>query len=168
MCFGCMKRLIYFWLVFRSKRRLRRWEVKKISSRLLKIRKYAPNEFARKPRSLKQLKNWKATEFRQFLLYSETMVLKGVLPENEYVHFNSFHIAIRILCNKNFVKNYVDYAEKLLSYFVKCLANLYGKQSVFFNMHGLTHLTDDVRKHGLLDKFSAFKFGLFLDGCCSP
>ncbi|XP_051168513.1 uncharacterized protein LOC127286199 [Leptopilina boulardi] len=71
---------------------------------------------------------------------------------------------MRILCSKKLVKmpNYLNYANELLSYFVKCLTILYGSFSVSYNMHGLLHLVDDVRKRGCLDNFSAFDFENYL------
>ena len=46
-----------------------------------------PSEFARQPRSLAHLKQWKATEFKQFALCTGMYVLKGIVPEDIYNHF---------------------------------------------------------------------------------
>ncbi|XP_043468219.1 uncharacterized protein LOC122502304 isoform X1 [Leptopilina heterotoma] len=164
VCLGCMRRLIFFLIVIRSPSRLRKWQINKISKRLQKLRKYIPQEFSRKPRSLKELRFWKATEYRQFVLYTGSFIFKGILPQKLYTHFNTLHVAMRILCSKKLVKrpNYLDYANELLSYFVKCLTFLFGSYSVSYNMHGLLHLVDDARKRGCLDNFSAFDFENYL------
>ena len=48
-----------------------------ISSNLIALRGFIAKEFARKPRSLCETDGWKATEFRQFLLYTGPVVLLG-------------------------------------------------------------------------------------------
>jgi len=42
---------------------------------LASVRKHISDEFARKPRSLSEVKMWKATELRQFLLYTGPIAL---------------------------------------------------------------------------------------------
>lgn len=58
-----------------------------ISQSLFNLRKLVPSEFARLPRSLDDLKYWKATEFREILLYTGVIVLKSNLKKEFYGHF---------------------------------------------------------------------------------
>ena len=67
VCLGVMRRLLN--LLILSVRVGRRKQMK-ISSVLTGLQKAIPAEFAHKPRSLSELARWKATEFRQFLLYT--------------------------------------------------------------------------------------------------
>ena len=59
-------------------------------------------------------------------------------------------------------KDYVDYAEKLLTKFVNDFEILYGAEYVTHNVHNLLHLTNDTRKYGILEEFSAFTFENFI------
>lgn len=52
----------------------------------------------------------------------------------------------------------IDYAEKLLHYYVEVFITLYGQEHISHNVHNLVHLTDDVKLLGPLDNFNAFKF----------
>ena len=52
---------------------------------------------------------------------------------------------------------YLDYAEDLLKHFVQCFAILYDVHNVTHNVHGLMHLSNDVRTYGPLDNFSSLK-----------
>ena len=128
-------------------------------SKILKsFRPFTPFEFARKPRGLRELKRWKATEFRQFLLYSGPVALKKILPEILYRHFLLFHVAIKILVNPDFCVRFNDYAGDLLRLFVSLSAELYGPEFCSHKVHNLVHLSSDVARHGCLDSFSAFPF----------
>lgn len=126
------------------------------------LKQYTPKEFARKPRSLKYLKHWKATEYRQILLYTGPIVLKSMLSQDSYNHFISLHVAIRILCNESIKNAYTEYAETLLKHFIESFGTLYGKHHISHNIHNLFHLTEDVKNFGILDNFSAFKFENFM------
>ena len=55
---------------------------KMLSEALVAYNGKLPREFARQPRSLDYLSRWKATEFREFLLYNGVIVLKKVLSED--------------------------------------------------------------------------------------
>lgn len=138
--------------------RLKSTDASDISAALLSFNKYTPHEFARKARRLEDVDRWKATEFRQFLLYTGPSVLNGRLRKKFYKHFLCLHVSLRILTDTQYCLPLNDYARQLLEYFVKKYPDLYGTQYVTYNVHNLIHLCDEVKLHGALDNFSAFKY----------
>ena len=76
------------------------------------LKLYMPCEFARKPRSLALVKLWKATKFRNLLLYIGPVAFKSFLQKDLYNHFLVLHVAIRILCFSK-LQDYIDYAHNL-------------------------------------------------------
>lgn len=162
VCLGVVKRLLQFWVKGKMDVRLKSADICGISAALLSFNKYTPKEFARKARPLEEVDRWKATEFRQFLLYTGPSVLKGKLGNKFYKHFLCLHISLRILTDKHYCLLLNDYARQLLEYFVKKYAELYGTQYVTYNVHNLLHLCDEVKLHGALDNYSAFKYENFL------
>jgi len=122
------------------------------------LRECIPCEFIRRPRSVAEIDRWKATEFRQFLLYTGPVVLPGILPDTVYNHFLIFSVAMTLLISPEFCVTYSDYADSLIKSFVEQAKNLYGDDFIVYNVHGLTHLAADVRRFGSLDCFSAFPF----------
>ena len=63
-----------------------------ISEDLISIRPHIPSEFARKPRFLKEVAMWKATEQRQFLLFTGMVVLRAKVSSAIYNNFYCFLI----------------------------------------------------------------------------
>ncbi|CAG7673108.1 unnamed protein product [Allacma fusca] len=131
---------------------------------MIKCRKYICCEFNRKPRPLGEINRFKATEFRQFLLYTGAIVLRNELPNEHYNLFMALHISCRILAIESLCLRYNDYAKQLLQDFLKNFAKLLGKEHLSFNFHGLLHIADDVKEFGPLDSFSAFRFENRLGG----
>ena len=70
------------------------------------------------------------------------------------------HVGIRILSCKISIgdPSKVDYAEALLTTFVKQSHSIYGNKFVTYNVHNLIHLADECRQCGPLDTFSCFPF----------
>jgi len=159
---GVMRKLLNLWL---SKGpvsvRLPGKQVSEVSELLLSLKSCIPIEFVRKPRSLIEISRWKATEFRQFVLYTGPVVLKKVLSEDCYSNFIALNIAMIILLSPN-QNDKIDYAEKLLNYFVKNFEHIYGSHYISHNVHGLLHIVDDYRKFGPLDFCSCFPFENFM------
>lgn len=117
--------------------------------------------FVRKPRSLRLVRLWKATEFRNVLLYTGPIAFKSFLHKDLYNHFIMLHVAIRIL-NSSKLRDFIDYAHELLQHFVSTFKLLYGVHNISHNIHGLVHVAQDARKFGVLDSFSAFKYENYL------
>lgn len=86
--------------------------------------------------------------------------MKGLLQENAYIHFLTFHVAITILAHPSlaYQTSVIEYAENLLKHFVKSFQIIYGAKYISHNVHNLLHLAADVKNFGTLDEFSAFKF----------
>lgn len=118
-----------------------------ISQALINLRNAMPKEFSRQPRSLHKVAYWKATEFRQFLLYTGPIVLKTVLKGDIYTHFLTLHVAISILISLMLIinKNNIDYAEKLLQHFVQFFEKIYGKEYMSHNVHNILHLSNEFK-----------------------
>lgn len=89
VCLGVVRRLLTFLKQGPRAGKLSQRQIGEISSKLVSLNGKLRREFARQPRSLAFLDRWKATEFRQFLLYTGPVVLRSVLPENFYHHFHT-------------------------------------------------------------------------------
>ncbi len=122
-----------------------------------------PREVARRPRSLLEYKQWKATEFRQLLLYSGAVVLRDILPVNMYHNFVTLSVAVTCMLRPDFAANlqYCDYAESLLKRIVFEFASLYGANQLVYNVHSVIHLPQDCRNYGSLNRISSFPFENF-------
>ena len=83
------------------------------------------------------------------------------LDSNLFQHLMNLCIALRILDDPLMVEEYSDYAHRLLKTFVHQCGQLYGNSILSINFHNLLHLVEDVKRHGTLSEFSAFKFESF-------
>ena len=162
VCLGVMRRLLNLWIHGPRATKLSQLQVTTISNKLAILRHHIPREFSRKPRSLSEYKQWKATELQQFLLYTGPVVLKGVLGHELYCNFMDLSISIRLLLSKTLLDHYLDYSKQLLTYFVSSFGNLYGSSQLVYNVHSLIHLPDDAQRYGILDNVSAFKYENYL------
>ena len=164
VCLGVVRKLLKFWLRGPIKKndsvasRLCARNVQLLSDKLVKLYKYIPSEFARKPRSVSEVDRWKATEFRQFLLYTGPVILPGILSQVVYNHFLLLSVAITLLVSSDLCQKYAEYAHSLLVLFVEQAKQVYGDDFIVYNVHGLTHLAADIKHHGSLDGCSAFPF----------
>ena len=162
VCLGVMKRLILLWMKGPLHCRLGNRVVQRISDCLVNLKNSIPVEFARKPRSLYEVNRWKATEFRQFLLYTGPVVLSGLIHPNLYDNFMLLSVSMHILLNESLSSKYSQYAHDLLVAFVTHFLRVYGNDMAVYNVHGLVHLAAEAEKFGSLDNISSFPYENFL------
>ncbi|KAJ8034244.1 hypothetical protein HOLleu_21001 [Holothuria leucospilota] len=162
VCLGVVRRLILLWKKGPAQCRISAQMVTEISNALVALRSSIPSEFARKPRSLLEVDRWKATEFRQFLLYTGPLVLSKRLPDAMYKNFLLLSVAMHILLSQDLCKTLIAFSKHLLVNFVQHFSDLYGKKNVVYNVHSLIHLPEDAQHYGFLDSISAFPFENYL------
>lgn len=129
---------------------------KEIDRRLNRIK--PPQEFRRTPRSITSYKQWKASEFRAWLLYYSLPVLSGLLPVDYIYHLSLFVSAMHILLNDTVSLADIDLAHSLLDHFYKLTPQLYPIEICTMNLHSLIHLAQFVRSWGPLWCYSCFGF----------
>lgn len=163
VCLGVVKRLLRVWMRGpRQGQRIAASAVQRLSERLLVMRKFLSREFVRKGRSLNEVDRWKASEYRQFLLYTGPVCLKDILSPAVYKHFLLLFVGIYCLSSSEHCVEFCNYADQILRLFVSDFAGLYGADMIVYNVHGLVHLAADVEKFGPLENYSAFVFESFL------
>lgn len=133
-----------------------------MSAPLLAFKQNIPSDFARKPRSLAEKDRWKATEFRQFLLYTGLVALGDAIHSKIYQNFLLLRVGFHILLDERLANEYNQYAHDLLQTFVIHFYQVYGDDMAVYNVHCLVHLANEAKKIDSLDNISAFPFENFL------
>lgn len=126
-----------------------------INARLGKIKSFRSSS---NPRSISELKKFKAKEFRDFLLFYITPCLEGILPKKYMEHFQLLSSAIYMLLKKTINRDDLPIAEKKMITFVRQFESLYGQSRVTMNLHLILHIPLMVEKSGPLWCQSAFFF----------
>lgn len=96
VCLGVTKNLLEFWVGGRARRpyRLSQTQRTEINRRISTAHSHTPSEFQRRCRPLEDSGLWKATEFRQFLLYLGPVVLSDMTESDIYKNFLDLSIAV--------------------------------------------------------------------------
>jgi len=159
LCLGVVRKLLRGWVKGPLQYKVSCRSVQTMSDLLVNLKSSCPREFSRKPRSVREIDMWKATEFRSFLLYTGPVILKSILSKEKYEHFMILSVATTILISdKAQDQEWNSFADKLYRKFVKEIPKLYSREYLVYNVHSLLHISTDAMLHGPLDKFSAFEF----------
>lgn len=132
-------------------------DIGEINVILSSFNKQKPKEIHRAVRGLRDVKFWKATEFRSFLLYFGIVALRNHLPNDIYQHFLRLTCAARI-CYSEAHKLYIGIAKDWFDTYIEEYMNIYGSHSIGSNLHNLTHVVDDVQRFGCLMDTSTYPF----------
>ncbi|XP_043271923.1 uncharacterized protein [Venturia canescens] len=125
-----------------------------IDERMKKIR--TPSRIARKPRSMNTYKTWKASEWRNWILYYAVSCLTGIIG-NEYLSlFCKLSEALHILNGDSINREEMDRAKILIEQFVAEYQTIFGCENMTYNVHILRHLCDTVENWGPIWCNSAF------------
>lgn len=160
ICLGVVKKLISAYIYGHFSCRQSSRTIESISDELVFLEQFTPKIFSRRPRRLCFLNQFKATEFRLFLLYSGIYALRDKLPRHLYEHFLLLSCAVRILCHPQLVLSHSALA-RAASYFQTFVekSKVYcGNSFLVFNVHSLLHVTNFAQLYGSLDNFSCFPF----------
>ena len=158
VCLGVMKTLLTIWFDKKNKDQeysyfQRRGEVNNL------LRVITPTVFvSRVPRSLDELPHWKASEFRNFLLYWGLPVLRHILTRQHFAHFCLLARSVFILSKEGISMDEIQTADTALLLFVENFKDLYGARYLTLNLHQLVHLADCVRHAGPLYVNNCFIF----------
>ncbi|XP_008205076.1 uncharacterized protein LOC103315891 [Nasonia vitripennis] len=127
-----------------------------IDDRLTQI--LPPCEITRTPQSVNNLKQWKASEFKNFLLYNSVPVLKDILPSAFYKDWTEFVYAIHVFDSDSIGGEEYEQASRAIIHFVNNTETLYGKELMKYNVHLMLHVPQAVKDFSALWAWSAFPY----------
>nr|XP_054928516.1 uncharacterized protein LOC129385660 [Dermacentor andersoni] len=157
VCNGFVRTTAFMW--FNNKRgtgcSLRRY-LPQIDERLKQLTPVW--EMNRLPRSLTEMKFWKASEWRDWLLYYSPFVLKDFPPSNCYRNWTKFVVIMHFCLQSTVPMDKIPKVKELLIEFLREYEHIYGKECMTYNSHILVHMVDNVRQWGPLWSFSAYPF----------
>ncbi|XP_033103258.1 uncharacterized protein LOC117106034 [Anneissia japonica] len=157
-CLGVMKAMICMWIRDKQEPYYIGDRLVEINRRLTKIK--PTNDITSGPRSLSnEISHFKASDFRSFLCYYGMVVLKGILPDDYYVHFSMMAIAIHTLSKDDIDAKDLAMADELLHMFYILFDANYGQENCTIHVHNMCrHLVDSVRRGGPVWAFGCFSF----------
>lgn len=127
-----------------------------IDHRLLQCK--PPTRISRLPRSVKYLKLWKASEWRNWLLYYCLPCLDGIVQNKYLENLALLSEASYILNSDSILVTDMEKAKGLLLEFAQGYEELYGLGNMTYNIHLLSHLAESVENWGPFWVHSCFPF----------
>lgn len=129
---------------------------KLINERLTAIK--PPTRISRLPRPIGEIANFKASEFRNWLLYYFLVCFDGVLERKYLKHFALLSQAIYYLNQASITVDELNKAEILITQYIEDFEQLFGIENMTFNVHLLRHLPETIRNWEPMWAHNAFTF----------
>ncbi|KAJ8681730.1 hypothetical protein QAD02_017522 [Eretmocerus hayati] len=142
-----MKHLLLYWTTACGLK-IPQQDIKRISKRMENTSKQIPEEFQRSTKSLENSPFYKATEYRFILLYSGSLLLKDILPEEMYKHFLLSSVAWRIISCDELIQKCMPLAKVYLKRCTHLYPEVKGEDSETLYAISLMHVADDVEEMG--------------------
>jgi uncharacterized protein (UPF0262 family) len=155
---GVVKRQLL--LITNSKYSSERFYVGKFVPLINKILKTLkpPNTFRRLPRSLDDLKNWKGSEHRNWLLFYSLPCLEKYWPIDYLKHHALLVFSIHTLLKDGIKKEELALVRTAMKEYCKDYSTLFRVEDQTFNLHMLLHYVSSVEYLGPLFSHSTFTF----------
>ena len=116
-----------------------------------------PSYIKRRPRNITEIANWKASEFRFFLIHL-VPILKCIVESDQLICFALLSSAIKIMTSKLISESKIQLCQTLLSKFMELFELVFGLKNCTINYHSIMHLVDQIRSFGGLNNTSVFIF----------
>lgn len=130
--------------------------LKIIDERLLKFK--PPSSFPRNPRSVTELKKFKASEFEALLFHYTYPCLYNILPPRILNAFMELSSAIFLLLDPNLNSSTIESCRNMLQRFTSRFKRQFGESKMTFNVHLLRHLPDVAINFGALYNTSLYPY----------
>ena len=130
-----------------------------INRRLKQIK--IPSRISRYPRKIDDCKNWKASEWRNWLLYYCIYCLKDIIRQQDLDHLKLLSEAAFLLHKSSITTDNLHTARDLFYQYIQNFQETFGKEKMTYNIHLLNHLSDTAENWGPLWANSCFPFESF-------
>lgn len=117
-----------------------------------------PSHISRKPRSLELMHMWKASEWRNWLLYYAVPCLQGIIPDQYVRHLGLLSKAVFLLSRDVIREEDLLEAARCLELYVTQFQEFYGPENMRFNIHILGHIIQCIRLWGAFWCHSTFPY----------
>lgn len=119
-----------------------------------------PSEITRTPRSITECKLWKASEWKNFLLYYSLPCLHKVGMPKKYIdHWFLLIYSVHVFLREKISPEDFSIAERSIRQFVLNIEDVYNApQLMKFNIHLLLHIPKSVKQFGGLWAVSCFPY----------
>ena len=156
---GVTKMLLKLW--FDSVHSKELWycgtKVELADSKLLQIK--PPLNITRTPRSIQQHRSyWKASEYRNWLLFYSLPVMYSILPIEYLAHHMLLVEAVHTLLQCTITTTMINKVEKLIQHYCFKFQFYYSERYMTANVHYLLHLPMVVQNLGPLFAYSCFPY----------